>query len=428
MSITPLMDGENENYNRQTKTPEQAVAKSFVEMFTQDAADAIIAGIPAKTPQVSQMLQDAQVYGFDPPAGAARDESVTPLVVESEQQPLILDDQARCKEEIPAADAARALDELSPRSEILPLSARTDFTDNVTPRGRGRLITKSMILRSTKAMRYRKESDEGYLARITHLHLQSKRLRNLENLDACVGLKVIYANDNLITEMPRFQSQRHLTHLYLMDNAIRFMTYGQELESLPSSLICLKLDQNEISYVENLSPLKHLETLSVANQRCPSGAPPLKFDLDSLSSVGSTLMNLNISGNGIMELMPIIHPLPHLKRLNAAKNKLRNIDELRSCIRMLEELKECDFRKNPVCSHRKYTRLILAASLPMLTLLDGEPVISEHREKLVAIEEHRALVKHRVPKAFQHLPAPSPGLENSKNITIDGMHTDHKLR
>ena len=63
-------------------TPEQTVAISFVDMFTQDAI--------TKTPPASQVLQD---QGFDPPAGnaeleAARDVVVTPFVIESEQQPM----------------------------------------------------------------------------------------------------------------------------------------------------------------------------------------------------------------------------------------------------------------------------------------------------------------------------------------------------
>jgi hypothetical protein len=442
-SVVPLMAGDGGDEVDQSgeqpdrkppPTPEQTVAISFVDMFTQDAI--------TKTPPASQVLQD---QGFDPPAGnaeleAARDVVVTPFVIESEQQPMLPEDEAPGpaagvdKAEHAAVDVgSAAADDLSPRSEVLPVSARTDPMDGVTPRGEGRLITEAMILRSTKAMRYRNEKDEAYLARISHLHLQSKRLRNLEKLDACVGLKCIYANGNLLTVMPKLEHQHHLTHLYLMDNAIRSMGHGPEVQPLSPGLQCLKLDQNELSCVENLWGLPHLETLSVANQRCPADAPPLSFDLDSLSSVGATLTNLNISGNGLVELMPIIHPLPRLKRLNASKNELRNLGELKACMTMLEELEECDFRKNPVSStDRKYTRSILASSHPQLTTLDGEPVVAEHREKLIAIENfsqtRKRIANHKTPEGFGYLPAPAPGVNANVDMSVIGGATEHRYR
>ena len=331
-----------------------------------------------------------------------------------------------------AADTTRALDNLSPRSEVLPMSARTDPLDGVTPRGEGRLVTNALILRSTTAMRYRNENDEAYLARLTHLHLQSKRLRNLEKLDACTGLHVVYANNNLITEMPKMEHAHHLTHLYLMDNAIRSMNPGPEDQPLSPALLCLKLDQNELSCVENLWGLRHLETLSVANQRCPVGAPPLSFDLDSLASVGQTLMTLNISGNGLLELMPIVHNLPMLKRLNASKNELSNLGELRGCVRMLEELEECDFRRNPVCSNRKYSRSIIASCQIKLTSLDGEPVVPEHREKLIAIEHYnqtrKRLANHETPQGYGYLPAAAPPGTNNLEMSVYGEHAEHRIR
>lgn len=54
-----------------------------------------------------------------------------------------------------------------------------------------RKITLDMVLASTSLTRSSKETADAYLQRVTHLHLQNKKIRVIESLDQCTNLKVI---------------------------------------------------------------------------------------------------------------------------------------------------------------------------------------------------------------------------------------------
>jgi hypothetical protein len=51
-----------------------------------------------------------------------------------------------------------------------------------------------MLLAATSLTRNSKESSEKYLQRVTHLHLQAKKIKKIEGLELCAGLKVIQAS------------------------------------------------------------------------------------------------------------------------------------------------------------------------------------------------------------------------------------------
>jgi len=53
-----------------------------------------------------------------------------------------------------------------------------------------RRIKQEMLLASTKLARGKTESAESYLKRVTHFHLQEKKIRKIENLEQCTNLKV----------------------------------------------------------------------------------------------------------------------------------------------------------------------------------------------------------------------------------------------
>ena len=55
-----------------------------------------------------------------------------------------------------------------------------------------RKITMDLILASTTLTRSSKETHEAYLQRVTHLHLQNKRIRRIEGLELLTNLKVSY--------------------------------------------------------------------------------------------------------------------------------------------------------------------------------------------------------------------------------------------
>jgi hypothetical protein len=63
-----------------------------------------------------------------------------------------------------------------------------------------RKITLDMVLASTSLTRSSKETADAYLQRVTHLHLQMKKIRVIEGLDQCTNLKVSCFVDLFISD------------------------------------------------------------------------------------------------------------------------------------------------------------------------------------------------------------------------------------
>lgn len=53
-----------------------------------------------------------------------------------------------------------------------------------------RFITHNLLMASTSLTKSSKESEDAYLKRVTHLHLQSKHICQISALEACTNLKV----------------------------------------------------------------------------------------------------------------------------------------------------------------------------------------------------------------------------------------------
>lgn len=64
-----------------------------------------------------------------------------------------------------------------------------------------RRITLDMVLNSTSLTKSSKESSESYLGRVTHLHLQGKKIRYIEGLELCTNLKVIQLSVSACTQL-----------------------------------------------------------------------------------------------------------------------------------------------------------------------------------------------------------------------------------
>lgn len=70
-------------------------------------------------------------------------------------------------------------------------SIKGAYTEPGTSRtAKFRKITLDTILSSTSLTRSSKETHEAYLQRVTHLHLQAKRIRVIDGLELCTNLKV----------------------------------------------------------------------------------------------------------------------------------------------------------------------------------------------------------------------------------------------
>jgi hypothetical protein len=264
-----------------------------------------------------------------------------------------------------------------------------------------RKITLDMVLASTSLTRSSKETADAYLQRVTHLHLQNKKIRVIENLDQCVNLKVcsswlfefvfltvvprcfqvLYLYDNQIEVIQNLGFSSILQYLYLHNNLIKEIPQL----SLPQ-LKKLYLDDNEIQNVSGLTNCSNLEELHVARQRLPSYAS-LQFQRDSLHCISRSLQVLEISGNGIVLISPFCM-LYNLRKLYCQDNKVLDLAEIEMII-ALPRLEEANFTGNPCCTQFKYRDTAIGASSDSFQILD-ELAVPKHQQ--IAI---RGLMSHR---------------------------------
>ena len=225
---------------------------------------------------------------------------------------------------------------------------------------------------------------DKFLGHVTHLHLQMKKLRMIENLDICVALKVLYLYDNKIKTIENLDFAKNLGYLYLENNLI------SELPTITNvKLKKLYLDENQISIISGLEELANLEVLSVSRQRIPRN-DFLKFDIVSLAAISRSLEVLDISGNNLSSLQPFTQ-LYNLRKLFCADNNIENLAEIESVV-CLPELVEVNFKRNPVCSLRKYRDYVIGSASESLREFDDTPVTLKNIEAVKGIQRLRKRV------------------------------------
>lgn len=244
-----------------------------------------------------------------------------------------------------------------------------------------RRITQKMLLKAATLTKSSKESVEQYMQRVTHLHMQGKRLKKIENLESCTNLKVLYLYDNQIEAIENLDNVPILQYLLLQNNKI------DEMPPLHMpKLRKLYLDENKIEYVTGLEECERLEELHIGKQNIPSFTG-LQFDPMSLQALGKMLEVLEISGNGIKELKPF-GVLYNLRRIYAGDNNVSELTEIEYIVG-LQQLETAVFLGNPCCTHLRYRDSAIGASSDSLKSLDHHPVL---RHQQIAI---RGLMVHR---------------------------------
>lgn len=235
-----------------------------------------------------------------------------------------------------------------------------------------RKITLDMLLASTTLTKSSKETAESYLGRVTHLHLQGKKIKLIEGLELCTNLKVLYLYDNEIEFIGGLENQSILYYVYLQNNKIRDIGQLQ----MPA-LRKLYLDDNEIPIVSGLDVCNIMEVLSISRQRLPK-FQSLKFDPISLRAIGTTLEVLEIAECGITVVSQFL-VLRNLQRLIATNNQIADLNEAEA-IMSLPKLEEVNFLGNPMCQLYKYRDVLVAAGPDCLILLDNADVM-RHQQK-----------------------------------------------
>lgn len=245
-------------------------------------------------------------------------------------------------------------------------------------------LTRNLIISSTSLAKTRQESMDKFLSHVTHLHLQAKKLRVIENLDICVALKVLYLYDNNIVKLENLDFAKALSYLYLENNSI------VELPRITNSkLKKLYLDENEIGMISGLDELVNLEVLSVSRQRIPRNEF-LKFDPATLSAISRRLEVLDISGNNLSVLRPFTQ-LYNLRKLFCADNKIEDLAEIESVV-CLPELVEVNFKRNPVCTLRKYRDYVIGAASETLREFDDTAITLKNIEAIKGVQRLRKRV------------------------------------
>eukprot|EP01105_Mastigella_eilhardi_P021151 TRINITY_DN5099_c0_g1_i1.p1 TRINITY_DN5099_c0_g1~~TRINITY_DN5099_c0_g1_i1.p1 ORF type:complete len:356 (+),score=68.76 TRINITY_DN5099_c0_g1_i1:46-1113(+) len=238
------------------------------------------------------------------------------------------------------------------------------------------------------AKQLRGETQERFLRRITHVHLEGRALSSLvcdppDLLSrVCPAVSTLYAHENSLRELPQSLDAPNLTHLYLQSNQI------QQLRGL-SGLLNLKklyLEYNCISLVEGLEKLLHLEELHLSHQQLPPGKE-MTFDSPTLQSLSASLRVLTCACNN----MTTLYPLSKLVTLDASSNCIEDIKQVKGVLSECGDLRELNLKGNPLCHGRSYREEIVITS--RLTVLDEKDVLPQERTFL--LRKAGAATKHQ---------------------------------
>eukprot|EP00941_MAST-03F_sp_MAST-3F-sp1_P005157 g5157.t1 len=247
-------------------------------------------------------------------------------------------------------------------------------------------MTPQYLAKASNVVKIKGQSLIKYLSRATHLQLNGRGIRFIDNLHFLNNLQVLYLYDNDIEDMRGFDRVVHLTHLHLQNNNIRVLAGLTNCQKLKK----LFLDGNKIQRVQNLESCTMLEELHIANQRLDDGigsrkelSRELEFDPASLEAL-QDLKVLNVTGNGINSIS-ILSYLGQLENLQARNNKIVDLEDLQMLFQYARRLKTLDIRENPICNLPKYLERVVIASPPSLRLLDGKEIKMQEKKFLLAL-------------------------------------------
>lgn len=253
-------------------------------------------------------------------------------------------------------------------------------------------MTPYMFMKGTKKRQGKNESDEDFLCSLTHLNLKNRGITEIEGLEACPRLQVLYLYDNMISRIANLDViSKRLTHLYLQNNRITSM---QGLECLPN-LTKLYLDDNEIPRVEALHCCHQLEELHLANQKLPRGAA-LTFDPASMDAIGSSLAILNLANNNIHDAEPLCY-LQRLYALDMTGNALEFVEQM-PFLHCCPYLNKLDIAGCPVSKAPKARDEIIVCT-DHLESLDGKEISEKERMFLRTMRSRRPRSRATAPGA-----------------------------
>eukprot|EP01135_Chromosphaera_perkinsii_P012196 Nk52_evm15s2612 gene=Nk52_evmTU15s2612 len=268
------------------------------------------------------------------------------------------------------------------------------------------VITDELLAKHSKLTRRKSKTEtrEQFVSRLTHISLPDCDIEEIENLDKCQELRVIYLYDNRITAIQGLshgQLASTLTHLYLQNNNIERIENLNHLEALQK----LYLSGNRITVLEGLSNCAALSELYVENQKLPEGEK-MVFDPDTMAGLGHSLEILNISGNGIEDLDDLA-PLQNVEFVYAGRNNIQLARGLATFLNECKSLRVVVFKGNPVCKVLKYRERVIVMANPHLESIDDKDIGPNERTFLINWKESRtgSLTASNCPEKARNQPA-----------------------
>jgi len=215
---------------------------------------------------------------------------------------------------------------------------------------------------------------QQFLAKVTHLHLNEKKLSSIAIPSGCTlpALKVLYCYDNALTQLAGIGSLTQLAQLVAYNNQISTVGDIQGLHRLKK----LYLSNNCLTSLQPLAPLVGLEELHASSQRLPPGEA---LDLAPEALAGMTgLRVLSLANNGLDSTFELAD-CHALETVNLSKNALETMDAVQPLLKAAPLL-ELDLRGNGVDERYQLDNIIVAC--PTISILNGRELMSSERRFL----------------------------------------------
>lgn len=242
-------------------------------------------------------------------------------------------------------------------------------------------MTTDIFLTCSSLVRWRNETKDAFLRRLTHLQLQNQRFGAFGGLQAVPGVQVIYAYDNRIQSMDGLENLRNLQQLFMQNNQVKMLS---GLESLPQ-LRKLHLGHNKIRHIDSLESCKRLEELRVSYQEIDV---PMTFCPKSIATIAPTLLVLEVAGNRLPNLLPLVS-LTSLQQLDARDNLIEKVLDCRELLERASGLERVDLKGSPFATNERKYRAIIVLCCENIQLIDEKEVSSSEQAFLRRLEEQK---------------------------------------
>lgn len=272
-----------------------------------------------------------------------------------------------------------AADKQAPSAEPDPVVTRPANVPELPPRE----PTQAMLMKATTTRPHHSQSQEQFLAKLTHLHLAERGFTSLGRaFHLCPRLKVLNLERNQLQELSGLRPGCEVLHLQ-GNNVWDLSGWTQHLPSMAT----LDLAENRLTVLSGLRSSTQLQELSVRGQRSDK---PLQLHSPTLLAFSRSLRSLNISRNRMTDadFAPVVN-LRMLQRLDASGNMLADMAMLGTVLQALSCLTRLSLEGNPVCWMRKCRDLVIVAASECLEELDGKAVQPNERPFLVELHQRR---------------------------------------